>query len=542
MKAQYYFPLFIRFYRVIVFILAYWGMAVDGYGQPVTFSKPNPKAEAWVEKQISQNNKANLLGLFSDEEAVLSASFLEKILLSDSKNDSLHPRVIQIRHATIAGNVDLRNVEFAQGVSLTECKFEGSVLFSQSHFSSIVILDDSSFFQDVDFSEIRADSGVEFRRTMFEKSLNMTGALIQGDLTASKARFLDVEQGINFTGLEISQTAYLNQAVFEGPVRCYGLTLGGQIQANGTHFLDAKIGALFPRLYVVGLASFDGAFFEGPADFTGAEIHGQFQAGEARFNHPQSPLVLSNVKVDENLLFPKAVFGGPVRFCGMDVRGSLNLNGAAFKNPVALVDFSSASVRDAFFENCSFDGLFQLDSLNYQTIHAGDEKNGFKKLLALIETAQYSLDTYNGLEDYFLKRGETQAADRVFIARKERERRERIPRYSFAWFANAFLGQVCCHGRQPERILLIGTAIILFGALFVFRPNRMKPVDPYGKPFRNSFWYSLELFLPLIDLRTAKYYTPMPQCNWIRNYQRVHILLGWILIPLFLASVLGWIQ
>lgn len=540
MKVLFNFLLSSIFFRSLAYGFAIWCQAVVIYGQD--FSKPNPRAEAWVEKQISQNFKANLYDAFSDEEAVLGSTFLEKILDADGESNPRRPRLIQIRHAVIAGNVDLRNVEFKQGISLTDCKFEGSVLFSQSHFPYAVILDDSSFLKEVSFSAIRADNSVFLRRTMFQKSFDLSGALIQGDLSITKARFLDTERGNDFSAVEISGNSYWSQTVFEGPVRCHDLTLSGQLLANDSHFLDAKTGVLFPRLRAVGLASFDGASFDGPVEWSGAEIRGQFQASAAHFNNTQYPVSFTEMQVDENLILTKASFGGPVQFCGIDVRGSIDLNDASFVNPKARVDFSRADMRNAFFANCRFQGLLQLANMNYQNLYAGDRNGEYTHLLNLIESAQYSLDAYLGLEDYFLKRGELQAADRIFIARKQRERRELLPLYSFAWFVNGFLEQACGYGRKPERLLQIALGVILFAALFIFRPSRMEPVDPYGKPFRNSFWYSLELFLPLVDLRTVQYFIPRPKSRWIRGYQRLHILLGWLLVSLFLASILGWIQ
>ena len=69
----------------------------------------------------------------------------------------------------------------------------------------------------------------------------------------------------------------------------------------------------------------------------------------------------------------------------------------------------------------------------------------------------------------------------------------------------------------------------------------MKALDPYAKQPFSPFWYSLDLFLPLIDLHAARYWIPKPGAAITRFYSRVHILLGWIFVPLFLASWFGWI-
>jgi hypothetical protein len=58
----------------------------------------------------------------------------------------------------------------------------------------------------------------------------------------------------------------------------------------------------------------------------------------------------------------------------------------------------------------------------------------------------------------------------------------------------------------------------------------------------NRFWYSLGLFLPFVDLQADKVWKPKADQTFLRNYMRVHILLGWILIPLVLAALTGLIK
>jgi hypothetical protein len=58
----------------------------------------------------------------------------------------------------------------------------------------------------------------------------------------------------------------------------------------------------------------------------------------------------------------------------------------------------------------------------------------------------------------------------------------------------------------------------------------------------NPFWYSLGLFLPFVDLQADKVWKPKREKVFLRNYMRVHILLGWILVPMVLAALSGLIK
>ena len=65
---------------------------------------------------------------------------------------------------------------------------------------------------------------------------------------------------------------------------------------------------------------------------------------------------------------------------------------------------------------------------------------------------------------------------------------------------------------------------------------------PINRRVYNRFWYSLGLFLPFVNLQTAELWKPKRKHMWLRNYVRVHTLLGWILIPIFLAAISGLIK
>ncbi len=58
----------------------------------------------------------------------------------------------------------------------------------------------------------------------------------------------------------------------------------------------------------------------------------------------------------------------------------------------------------------------------------------------------------------------------------------------------------------------------------------------------NALWYSLDLFLPLIDLQAASAWQPKQDRRFARNYMRVHRIFGWILIPVGLAAFTGIIK
>ena len=72
--------------------------------------------------------------------------------------------------------------------------------------------------------------------------------------------------------------------------------------------------------------------------------------------------------------------------------------------------------------------------------------------------------------------------------------------------------------------------------------RQKKPEEGEPKRFYYAFWYSLGLFLPVVNLQTTELWKPKAECNFLRHYMRVHILLGWIFIPIVVAAITGLIK
>ena len=98
------------------------------------------------------------------------------------------------------------------------------------------------------------------------------------------------------------------------------------------------------------------------------------------------------------------------------------------------------------------------------------------------------------------------------------------------------------YGRKPWRAGIPCAVLVALGCV-LFSPKKMEPQQPEDTPrVYNRFWYSLGLFLPFVDLQSNKVWKPKADQTFLRNYMRVHILLGWILVPLVLAAVTGLIK
>ena len=180
--------------------------------------------------------------------------------------------------------------------------------------------------------------------------------------------------------------------------------------------------------------------------------------------------------------------------------------------------------------------------MTYKHINAGTEKDTWQELLAWVDGSKYSGQPYVQLEEFFRAAGYPERADTVFIARKQRERSEALEGLT-AWWWNLFLDKFVGYGLKPERVLVLSVLVVLLGALPFRRREYMEPQKrEYASRLYNPFWYSLDLFLPFVDLRMAKVWMPMQDRRFARQYARVQTTLGWILIPIGLVAIMGIIQ
>ncbi|MEO7676110.1 MAG: hypothetical protein ABIV39_05020, partial [Verrucomicrobiota bacterium] len=149
----------------------------------------------------------------------------------------------------------------------------------------------------------------------------------------------------------------------------------------------------------------------------------------------------------------------------------------------------------------------------------------------------YSADIFARLDDYYRKLGYPRQANAFFREQKKRERAEVLSGPSWAW--SFFLEQFVGYGRSPERAIFWSVAIIGIGCV-MFQPNRMEPQksDYAGRKY-SPFWYSVDVYLPIIKLHDAEIWKPKEGCVMTQIWRRIHTILGWALIPIAIAVWTG---
>jgi hypothetical protein len=95
------------------------------------------------------------------------------------------------------------------------------------------------------------------------------------------------------------------------------------------------------------------------------------------------------------------------------------------------------------------------------------------------------------------------------------------------------------YGRSAFPPLIWSVTFVVAGALIFKRQDDMEAPKVDEAAAYSGFWYSLEMFLPIVDLGVAKGWRPKKVPKWRLWYARVHQLAGWILIPVAIGTLTG---
>lgn len=449
------------------------------------------KAEQYVIDMVASGQAAALKDRPVEERTI--SGCLVSYLLSD--NSIVTAAGVDLRDAIIVGPVDLRNQEIKQGADFIHCEFRDVVNLKRSHSTRRLFFKDCTFLARMD-----AES-----------------AIVDFDLVFDSCSFNDCRTFLK--SLRVGGDLWLNNSKFKSEANLTESEVKGDFMASHTEFHQGEAGQPL-KLGIPG-ADFDSMKVAGATELTDAQFYGYVGFGDGHF-------------------------------------GNLFLNGSKFFGNTNL---TRAKLDGLFLENANFlaannpEQLLTIDEMNFQDMNPAS----WDKLRNFARATTYKPEFYSNLEALFLRHGYSDQATEVYIAGQQREREDlwskartekRIAMKARLWaaaFVNFGLDWLLGYGRHKERMLIISGVVLLLGWFFAFRKEDwMKPTDPSDidrlKGEYGGFWYSLDLFLPFIHFGDADAWTPREERRWSVRYRRVHMILGYVLVPIGLAAFAGIIK
>jgi hypothetical protein len=379
-------------------------------------------------------------------------------------------------------------------------------------------------------------------------ALQLDGAHIDGRLYLSNSEALPAIPGL---GEETGEEAEPARA---GGVSAQGARVGGNLLCIESTFVAStkKKSALH----------LEGCVVDGDAVFVRMTAQGKVKMRQARFS---GTLTLRGVTITDVFDLRRSSIGGEVNFGsskktpatlgpellldGATIGGRLNM-GSADLSATGSIDLSRARIGylDDRHVNWPEDALV-LEGIQLGGIAMRSDDDAIQRRLTWLVPAEdddWSPQPYGQVISAMRLAGEEDRARKVAIER-ERDRRSKggLSKTSKAW--NWLLDVTIRYGYRPYRAFGGAAIVILvcwvvysggFGVFDLFDPVLYEQTKKNPELYR--LVYSLDAFLPIVDLGQASEHTPKGLLGHITLW--TEICLGWLLTTLGVVGVTGLIR
>lgn len=407
----------------------------------------------------------------------------------------------------------------------------------------------------------RVDGNLDLSRIKMDLPLELRNSAVPAgvDLSNAEARLLD------FRGS------------WTGPISGVGLVVRGDLLLSSWFHADGRI-------------SLDHARIQGTLHFENATVLSQNGVavsltaatidGDARFNDFQTNklVVVSLATIGGNLAFIRTQFKGGGRDSGLEAINT-RVNGAFAwidivpKSSDVLLDLTFAKVGGLADDAQSWPRWVLMNEFVYDKFDEPEKtpKDLPTRLTWLLKQGEFRPQPYLQLSKIFAGAGRDGDATAVLIEKDKLQRQEtaresrwpvRLAKLGWSWFLRWTIG----YGYAPMRALGWSAAIVALGWMIFSSGYRAGLIVPSEKEACASFTesggvplyhqsfssvvYSLETFLPFVDLRQARHWCPANTpgadgrtfARFLPWYLRLHILSGWLLSTLFVAGLTGLVH
>ncbi len=414
------------------------------------------------------------------------------------------------------------------------------------------------------FAGARVAGEIDFSYLQVPKPITMLRCYIPGglDLSYSHLQSIDLRRSstgpINGDSSEIAGDISMLMGRY-GPVSLFRAQVSGNLDFIGAHVSNpGGDSVLATEATIGGDADFQQGFVtDGVVDFRLAKVGHSLSFNDARFEGG-----------DENgLNAERATIAGMIYWVKVA------------HTPHTIFDLANARAEglgdDA--ESWPVPGNLNVDGFMYGSIVNGPTDAAARLRWLALQPPGYKPQPYQQLAKVLAADGNDGGATDVLIAQREAQRElGSLSRIERVW--NMVLQVTIGYGYRPLRALWWIFAFVMVGAALFGAGYRMKIVTPteaeayrsftetgtappHYPPF-NAFVYSLENFLPVVELHQGEYWRPNPRhstrgkvhagaghfnagvipARLLRWYLWLHILAGWTLTPLLFAGLSGLIR
>ena len=440
-------------------------------------------------------------------ERTVRADFIEWLVSDPQPAQFIHPSGLALAGARITGNLDLSYATVGKPLTLIRCYIPDGINLLSAHLTEITVRHSRTGAIFGNMAVIHGDATFIFGD--------------YGPVSLMRAR---IDGTLDFTGSQILDPG-------DDAVNLVEANVGGDVLFHDGFTTD---GIVYARLAKIGH----------DLSFHGAEFRG-----------------------DGELDAERAVIDGT--FYWVDVKHT----------PQTVLDLEDARAGAIWDDEASWPapGNLVINGFVYGDI-AGGPSDGPSRLRWLaLQSSDYRPQTFRQLATALSEMGREEGVIQVRMAKEIAQRRfghESILQRAWSLMLQYTIG----FGYMPLRALwwiagFVGLGTILFA--WGYRARIIAPTEeaayrefvaggepPPHYPVFNSFVYSLENFLPVVELHQDKYWRPNPRHRvagratrdgqprdpsslpgrLLRCYLWLHILAGWMITPLLFAGLSGLVR
>lgn len=507
--------------------------------------------------------------------------------------DKSSESVVDLERLRVKGNLDLEGFRSFATLDLTDASIEGRFWFASSPSALASIGGDleapnlkvggqmSLFGVDV-ASEVNLQ-GAELAKDLFVRPYAGRAVSIAGQLWMVGASVAGV---VNLSGAQVNGDFQLRNARVKedlianpfdggGTLGTLPTVIGGDLVTTGAHF-EADIDLNGTR--VVRGIILDGTQCNGELSLAGANAPAHRVKPHRR--RPAGPPLRCEAAA---LRMVRASFGAAVidgSICGtpplpspmhaartwsarvakLGIRLPAGAAAPLPLNPAFDLSYATVGQLRLVLPVC---GPVNMEGITFRDVSFEDDQNVLPdhevaSLLAMTEPFQRA--TYLRFEKWSRDRGDDATANRVYRAMRRRSRAMETP-FSQLW-AEYLVDWLTAYGTQSWRAaILLVLVIACTGGLFL-KPGALVPKTPAGDPaptrhtWGTAYWVATKYAIPVLSVapgdqwkpssaRAAPSLGPLPLCaraGWWITYDEwasVVSVVGWILVPLLVASISG---
>ncbi|HTR61144.1 MAG TPA: hypothetical protein VMH37_05530 [Candidatus Binataceae bacterium] len=402
------------------------------------------------------------------------------------------------------------------------------------------------------FAGAKIKGQIDFSYLMLPKPITILHSYVPDGIDFSNARTQAIDLRRSRTGPIDGDSATVDGDLSMllgsyGSVSLFRARVTGNLDFVGAHVSNPGADAIVATEATIGGdADFHQGFTtNGLIDFRFAKVGHSLSFNDARFTGDG----------DNGLNAERAVIDGMIYWVNIA------------HTPHTILDLANARAQGLGDDTASWpaSGNLNLDGFVYGSIVDGPTDAAARLRWLALQPSGYKPQPYEQLAKVLTADGNDSGATDVLIAQREAQRLSgNLGRLERLW--NLVLQVTIGYGFRPLRALWWIFGFVMFGTLLFSAGYRMKVITPteadaydgfsktgYAPPHYppfNAFVYSLENFLPVVELHQGEYWRPNPRhmastavpASLLRWYLWLHILAGWTLTPLLFAGLSGLIR